>query len=48
MTPGLTFSLDFAHFTGQGIPDERVIPLIKHASHFHARPRAKGMPSRPR
>lgn len=37
MTPNLTLTLDYTHFTYQGIPDERVEPLIAQASHFHAR-----------
>jgi sugar phosphate isomerase/epimerase len=36
-TPGLTLTLDYTHFTYQGIPDSRIEPLIRHASHFHAR-----------
>jgi len=36
-TPGLTVTLDYTHFTFQGIPDSRIQPLIRHASHFHAR-----------
>ena len=40
-TPGLTLSLDYTHFTRSGIPDARVEPLIAHASHFHARGRAR-------
>lgn len=40
-TPGLTLTLDYTHFTKQGIPDSEVEPLIKHASHFHARGAAK-------
>src|SRR5262249_23203345 len=40
-TPGITYTLDYTHFTYQGIPDDRIEPLIKHASHFHARGAAK-------
>jgi sugar phosphate isomerase/epimerase len=36
-TPGLTVTLDYTHFTYQGIPDNRIEVLIRHASHFHAR-----------
>ncbi|MEX0643136.1 MAG: sugar phosphate isomerase/epimerase [Pirellulales bacterium] len=36
-TPGLTVTLDYTHFTYQGIPDDRIETLIPHASHFHAR-----------
>lgn len=35
--PGLTVTLDYTHFTRKGMPDSAVEPLIKHASHFHAR-----------
>jgi len=41
-TPGLTLTLDYTHFTKVGIPDTEIEPLIKHASHFHARGAAKG------
>lgn len=41
-TQGLTLTLDYTHFAKMGIPDERVHPLIAHASHFHARGAAKG------
>lgn len=40
-TPGLTLTLDYTHFAKMGIPDEEVEPLIKYASHFHARGAAK-------
>ncbi len=40
-TPGLTYTLDYTHFTYQGIPDRQIEPLIAHASHFHARGAAK-------
>ncbi len=40
--PGLTLSLDYTHFTKDGIPDEGIEPLIKYATHFHARGAAKG------
>ncbi len=35
--PGLTLTLDYGHFTYQGIPDDRIEPLMARASHFHAR-----------
>jgi sugar phosphate isomerase/epimerase len=35
--PGLTLTLDYTHFTRLGIPDARVEPLLRYASHFHAR-----------
>jgi len=37
MTPGLTLTLDYTHFTYQGIPDAAIEPLLAHTSHFHAR-----------
>ena len=35
--PGLTLTLDYAHFTRIGLPDAAVEPLVKYASHFHVR-----------
>lgn len=40
--PGLTLTLDYTHFTLQGIPDEEIEPLLVFASHFHARGACKG------
>jgi sugar phosphate isomerase/epimerase len=40
-TPGLTLTLDYSHFAYQGIPDSDVEPLLKYASHFHARSAAE-------
>jgi sugar phosphate isomerase/epimerase len=40
--PGLTLTLDYTHFTKVGISDERVEPLAKYASHFHARGATNG------
>ena len=40
--PGLTLTLDYTHFTYQGIPDSEVEPLIARTSHFHARGACKG------
>jgi sugar phosphate isomerase/epimerase len=37
MTPNLTLTLDYTHFTKMGMPDSVIEPLVKHASHFHAR-----------
>ncbi len=37
LTPGLTLTLDYTHFTRAGMPDARIAPMVKHASHFHAR-----------
>jgi sugar phosphate isomerase/epimerase len=36
-TPGLTLTLDYTHFTREGIADSEVEPLIALASHFHVR-----------
>lgn len=36
-TPGLTLTLDYTHFTYQGMPDSRIEALVTHASHLHAR-----------
>ena len=41
-TPGLTLTLDYTHFTRAGVPDRRVEPLVRHASHFHARGACRG------
>ena len=41
--PGLTFSLDYGHFTSIGVPDAEIEPLIPHASHFHVRGARRGM-----
>jgi len=40
--PGLTYSLDYSHFTRVGIPDRDVEPLLQHASHFHVRGSCRG------
>lgn len=40
--PGLSLTLDYTHFTKVGMADIDIEPLIKHASHFHARGAAKG------
>ncbi len=40
--PTLTLTLDYGHFTQQGIADAQVEPLVKHASHFHARCACEG------
>jgi len=44
MTPGLSLTLDYTHFTYQGIKDNAVEPLVAFASHFHARCGAKSRP----
>lgn len=40
--PGLTFTLDYTHFTRAGLPDSVIEPLVKHASHFHVRGACRG------
>ena len=40
--PGLTLTLDYTHFTRAGLPDAVVEPLVRHATHFHARGARKG------
>jgi sugar phosphate isomerase/epimerase len=35
--PGLTFTLDYAHFVSKGIPQEQAYPLHAHTTHMHAR-----------
>jgi sugar phosphate isomerase/epimerase len=40
--PGLTLTLDYTHFTRAGLPDSAIEPLVRHASHFHARGARKG------
>ena len=37
MAPGLTLTLDYTHFTYQGIGDAECEALMPYASHFHAR-----------
>ena len=40
--PGLTLTLDYTHFTRIGMPDRAIEPLVKYASHFHARGARRG------
>ncbi|HEY3939682.1 MAG TPA: sugar phosphate isomerase/epimerase family protein [Bryobacteraceae bacterium] len=40
--PGLTLTLDPAHFIAQGYGRETILPLVPYASHFHARCAAPG------
>jgi sugar phosphate isomerase/epimerase len=40
--PGLTLTLDYTHFTRDGLADEQVAPLVAHASHFHVRGARQG------
>ncbi len=42
LVPGLTLTLDYTHFTYQGIPDKEIEPLLAHASHFHVRGACQG------
>jgi sugar phosphate isomerase/epimerase len=39
---GLTLTLDYTHFTRRGMPDRAVEPLVRYASHFHARGARRG------
>ncbi len=41
-TPELTLTLDYGHFTCQGIADEQVEPLLSVSSHCHVRGAATG------
>ncbi|HEY2329231.1 MAG TPA: sugar phosphate isomerase/epimerase family protein [Verrucomicrobiae bacterium] len=40
--PGLGLTLDYAHFTRAGISDARIEPLVKFATHLHARTARRG------
>lgn len=40
--PGLGVTLDYSHFTHAGISDDRIEPLVKFATHLHARCARKG------
>ncbi len=40
--PGLTLTLDYTHFTRDGVADSQIEPLLAHASHFHARGAREG------
>ena len=42
MTPKLTLTLDYGHFTRAGISDREIEPLVHHASHFHCRGAYRG------
>lgn len=42
LTPGLKLTLDYTHFTFQGIADSEVEPLVDFARHFHCRGAAVG------
>lgn len=37
MAPGLTYTLDYCHFTRMGISDARIEQLLPHTSHVHVR-----------
>lgn len=39
---GLTLTVDYTHFTRQGMPDSTVEPMLAYASHFHVRGAAPG------
>jgi sugar phosphate isomerase/epimerase len=40
--PGLSLTLDYTHFVRRGLADGAVEPLIRHATHFHARGARRG------
>jgi sugar phosphate isomerase/epimerase len=42
MTPGLSLTLDYTHFTAAGFRDADIEPLLAHASHIHARGARRG------
>jgi sugar phosphate isomerase/epimerase len=42
LTPGLTLTLDYTHFTAAGYADATIEPLLDHARHFHCRGAALG------
>lgn len=39
---GLRLTLDYTHFTRDGVPDDQIEPLLKHANHFHLRGACQG------
>jgi len=41
--PGLELTLDYGHFTVQGIPDAEIEPLLEHARLLHLRPGREGL-----
>jgi sugar phosphate isomerase/epimerase len=41
--PGLELTLDYGHFTFQGIPDDEIEPLLAHARLMHLRPGSEGL-----
>lgn len=42
LVPNLSLTLDYGHFTCQGIADNEIEPLIARCSHFHARAACSG------
>jgi sugar phosphate isomerase/epimerase len=42
MTPGLKVTLDYSHFVFQGLPVDRMEPLVAHAGHVQCRGAALG------
>lgn len=42
LTPGLALTVDYTHFSYQGIPDAEIEPLLDHARHFHCRGVTRG------
>lgn len=41
--PGLELTLDYGHFTVQGIPDAEIEPLLEHTRMMHLRPGREGL-----
>ena len=41
--PGLGYTLDYAHFYGQSIPQQEVVPLHAYTRHMHAKPARPGV-----
>jgi hydroxypyruvate isomerase len=42
LASGLTLTLDYGHFTCQGVADDEIEPLLADCSHFHARAACSG------
>jgi sugar phosphate isomerase/epimerase len=42
LVPNLSLTLDYGHFTCQGVADDEIEPLVAYCSHFHARAACSG------
>ena len=40
--PGLSVTLDYAHFAAQGIVRREILPLLEHVAHVHVRQARRG------